>query len=382
MSALTQAPALSPARLPSSTRTVGLKNHGQRIDMSRILPISIHVVKLISIMYKLNAKEIAQAFQVSVDRIAADLIRACSLKFSQTVVNLSSPLLRWVDFRLRYVDPSPRQVVFSEKFRVLQLPADAQQSLDLLIRLIEEGKDVNPYQGRGLLKHDVSRAPRESRTDLLWADWGITHFHLDKRSIPAGQYFSAPADYLVFCIVEADVVAFVDVLRHPHGDGFSDFSLIETVHRNWPEYMEMFRLKGVLPGSRLNQSEIHTLRANGINPSLVLGDSVYMSPGMGITSASTPTKVTLIMDRLRDTVDGLAEVICEEEGQVSKMLKDIGAGAPVLSLCVLEKGLVVYDETSNVAFTLSNLKGMEKVCDLLAPSWAIEKLLANASHKS
>jgi hypothetical protein len=340
--------------------------------------VSTNFVSEELIMYKLNKKEIASTFHVNLDGIASDLIRAHSLKFTQDVVNLSSPLFRWLDFRLRYVDPAPRQIVFSDKFSVSRMPASVQVALEKLIRMIEEGKDINPYQGRGLLKNDVSRELRDSRTDLLWADWGITHFHLDATPIPAGQYFSIPADYLVFCIVSADAVAFVDVLRHPHGDGFSDRSLIETVHRNWPEYLDMFKLKGVLPGGSLSQSEIYLLRKNGINPPLVLGDSVYMSPGMGITSASTPAKVTLIMHRLQDTVDELAKVICEEEGQVSKILRENGSGAPVLSLCITERGLVVHDETSNIAFTLSKLRGMEEACDLMTPSWAIEKLLANA----
>lgn len=333
-------------------------------------------------MYKLNAKEVASTFQKGMDEVASDFIRSHSLKFGQEIENLSSPLFRWLEFRLRYVDPSPRRVVFSDKFPVPQLPVNAQDALDQLIRLMEEGGDINPYQGRGLLKNDVSRELRKNRTDLLWADWGIAHFHLDAKPIPSDRFFSFPADHLVFCIVDAGTVALVDVLRHPSGDGFSDLSLIETVHRNWPGYMERFKLKGVLPGSSLSQSEIHSLREGGISPFLVLGDSVYASPGMGITSASTPTKVTLTMNRLRDTVDELARVICEDDGQVEKTLRGIDAGVPILSLCTTERGLAVYDETSKVAFPLSKMWGMEEVCNLIAPSWAVEKLLANASLKN
>jgi len=333
-------------------------------------------------MYKLNAQEVAATFQEGVDGIATDLIRSHSLRFGQEIESLSSPLFRWLEFRLRYVDPSPRRIVFSDKFPVPQLPVKAQEALGQLIRLIEEGGDINPYQGRGLLKNDVSRELRKNRTDLLWADWGIAHFHLDATPIPSDRYFSVPADYLAFCIVDAESVVFVDVLRHPSGDGFSDFSLLETVHRNWPAYMERFKLKGASPGSSLSQSEIHSFREAGISPFFVLGDSMYASPGMGITSASTPTKVTLTMNRLRDTVDELARVICQGDGQVEKTLQGIGAGVPILSLCAKERGLVVYDETSKVAFSLSKLPGMEEVCNLMVPSWAIEKLLANASLNS
>lgn len=167
--------------------------------------------------------EIAARFQRNVDDIAKDFIAAYSLKFTQEVENLNSPLLRWLDFRFRYIDPQPRQVVFSDNFPKKALPEDANAGLQNLVRLIQSGADINPYQGRGLvLRNDTSSQRGESRTDLLWADWNIHHFHLSAAPIPEGQFFSHPADYLAFCIVGGDLVAFIDVLRHPDNLGFSN----------------------------------------------------------------------------------------------------------------------------------------------------------------
>jgi len=58
-----------------------------------------------------------EEFHRNIDLIATELLDAYSLKFNQEASNLSSPLLRWLDFRYRYVDPMPRQVVFSDKFQ-------------------------------------------------------------------------------------------------------------------------------------------------------------------------------------------------------------------------------------------------------------------------
>ena len=129
-------------------------------------------------MHLLSETALADKFQRNIDDIATNLIGAFSLKFKQEVGNLSNPLLRWLDFRYRYIDPMPRPVVYSNKFPKQNLPKSARQGLKHIRRLIEKGKDINPYQGRGLmLRNDISGEKKDARTDLLWADWG-THIKI------------------------------------------------------------------------------------------------------------------------------------------------------------------------------------------------------------
>jgi len=173
--------------------------------------------------------ELDSEFQRNIDSIATSLIEVFSLKFKQDIPNLSSPLLRWLDFRFRYIDPQPRQIVFSYKFPNRKLPIDTKKALKKLERLIKQGQDINPNQGRGLiLRNDISGERKEARTDLLWAYWGIHHFHLSNAPIPADQYFSRSADYLLFCLVGGNLIAFIDVLRHPDKEGFANPELISA----------------------------------------------------------------------------------------------------------------------------------------------------------
>jgi len=220
-------------------------------------------------MDSLIENDLNAEFQKNIDSIAAELIGTFSLKFKQEVPHLSNPLLRWLDFRFRYIDPQPRQIVFSRKFPKRKLPASTKAALKKISMLITSGIDINPYQGRGLtLRNDFSGERRETRTDLLWADWGIHHFHLSNEPIPTEQYFSRPADYLAFCLVGGNVVAFIDILPHPNKEGFANPELIQTVASSWPEYMKQFRLNGIDPGHEHTQSEIKTLRTAGLTPGI------------------------------------------------------------------------------------------------------------------
>jgi hypothetical protein len=323
---------------------------------------------------------IAMGFQGNLDAIATELIRAFALKFTQEVGNLRSPLLRWLDFRFRYVDPQPRATVFSDKFPKFGLPQNAQNALNNLVALIKQGKDINRYQGRGLLKNDTSTNRNYARTDLLWADWNILHFHLSDKPIRANQFFSAPADYLAFCLVGGNVVAFVDVLPHPDREGFADPGLMEIIARNWPEYLEQYRVKGFVVDSKKSMADIHALRNAGISYFLTIDGNAYMSPNMGLTSAATPFAITLAHDRVRAYVRMLAKMVCEPDGQFHKETSARGVAEPQFSLAITTHGLTVHEAVANTGFVLPRAEqnepsnDLEILHDLIIPKWVLEAL--------
>jgi hypothetical protein len=315
-------------------------------------------------------------FQGHLDAIATELIHATALKFTQEAGNLRSPLLRWLDFRFRYVDPRPRPTVFSDEFPKLGLPQSAQTALNNLVALIEQGRDINRYQGRGLLRHDISSNRKYARTDLLWADWSILHFHLSDKPIPAGQYFSDPADYLAFCLVGGNGVAFIDVLRHPDRKGFADPKLMETIARNWPEYLEPYRL---IADSKKTMEEIHVLRTAGIASFVTINGNTY-SLGMGLTSAATPFAITAAHDKVRQYVRRLARLVCDPAGQFHTETSARGVDAPQFSLVMTARGLCVLETVANHAFLLPRAENkepssdLEILHDLIMPKWLVDDI--------
>lgn len=330
---------------------------------------------------KLEKKEITQKFQRSLHDISIRLIDSYALKYEKKIANLNSPLLRWMDFRLRYIEPFPRQIAFSDKFPNLSLPEDAKRALNHFTNLILKGSDINPYQSRGLIiRNDTSGEDRGKRTDLLWATCDIFHFHLSDKPIPSNQFFSLPADYLAFCLVGGNIIAFIDVLPHPDRKGFSNIALIETICRSWPHYFEGKRLRGISADVHpKTNDELHVLRESGINSCININGGAYM-PGAGITSAGTALDVTLRHNYINRCVQQIAAEICISDNQFLRRIQALGVSNPNFTLEVTERGLTIYESESKVAFLLPRPKEGEKnnhyanLHELFLPKWALQKL--------
>lgn len=322
-----------------------------------------------------------EIFQKNLDEIALSLINTFGLKFKQEEAHLSSPLLRWLDFRCRYVDPIPRPVAYSCKFPKVNLPASAASGLASLVEKFKSGEDVNPYQGRGLvLRNDISGSKRHTRTDLLYADWNLLHFHLSNEPIPSGQFFSKPSDYLAFCLVGSNVAAVVDVLPHPDRSGFANTELFETMAKSWPAYIEQFRLKGISGERELSTLDISQMREAGLSTFSQYNGKLYMSPGGGITSAATPLRLNDIHSHLRRNVRALATMIDDPTGQVRTTPRIQQIPAPEFSLNLDSLGLSVRENISQTHFIIKKtevggvITWQEEISDALSPQWAIDAL--------
>ena len=289
-----------------------------------------------------------KGFHSNLNQIALNLVKSWQLEFNQEIENLSSPLFRWLDFRLRYIEPIPRKIVASNKFPK-KLPLIVETGFQLLVEKLRNGLDVNPYQSKTLTRfNDTSSKRRSKRTDLLWADWGITHLHITDKPLKHGKYFydrecSSGDSCLLFCMFSGDQVGLIDIRRHQDELVFSDLDLIKIVKESWPEYIEQFKLNGILPGTNFTNEEIDYARKGGVNSGIVLDDSVYMGPGMGVTSASTPLKVTLKANQLLKWVDQLADFACDESGFIQKEINLLGIKKPKFELCITAQGFAIYE---------------------------------------
>lgn len=329
------------------------------------------------------ANSTAKRFAADLEELATAFIDRFGLKFNKEKSNLGSPLLRWLDFRHRYIDPLPRPVALSDKFPIANLPDDAKKGLHQLVAQFQQGANVNPYQGRGLiLRNDTSGEARHARTDLLFADWGILHFHLTAKPIPSGRFFSPPADYLAFCLVAGNAVAFIDVLPHPDKLGFANVDLFETMARNWPEFIDQFKIRGIRPpsGEPLTTREVSKLREGGVGTFYSFNGSLYGSPGGGVTSASTPVRLTMACGQISQLVRTLAIAVDDPTGQFRTDSAVAPVANPEFRLGVGSGGLCVVETVSKRDFLLpksapnTDLSWMQILNDGFAPPWAAEAL--------
>lgn len=308
------------------------------------------------------------------DELARRFISIYNLKYTQSVSTLSSPVARWLDFRMRYVSPKPRNIVYSNRLPK-PLPQDIQDGWDLLKEKIEAGEDINPYQGKGLIeRNDTSGTSPNNRTDLLWASWGILHFHLTKNLIPAGAYFSDRSSHQAFCAFDEDTVAVIDIRPHPEAEGYSDPDFLHIIAESWPDAMAHAEIKGVLAGSPQTALDIHQLRKAGVNSIITIKGKNYMNPGIGLTSAGTSLNQQMFHIQLNDAVRILADLI-ETDPIFNDHVLKAGIANPNYGLTVIEKGVVLYEEKSRIVFgiDLPSLPRLKLLQDVLFPEWALKE---------
>jgi hypothetical protein len=179
--------------------------------------------------------------------------------------------------RARRVQTQVRNVHTPKNFFV---PPELQVGFNLLQSKFKQGVNVNPHLSRSIKYSD-------SLEDLLFFDWGITHFHLGT-SIEADG-FIARTKPLLFAIVTLTDVYFIKIANHGN---WSDKELLEIVDANWPELIERYRIDGE-PVRTFSSEEIGELRKAHVNTMIKLSsDRSYISPGGGLTSAGTSTLAT------------------------------------------------------------------------------------------
>jgi hypothetical protein len=172
-----------------------------------------------------------------------------------------------------------------------------------------------------------------------------------------------------------------DVLPHS-GDAlrFSREELIRVVAQNWPEVLAPFEI----PGRSLERSptdeERHTLRRAGIDTILSSEGKLYLPPGYGVTSASTPGKVTDYMFRMRRNLRAIAHDILEPSEQFLLMVPQTSRPTSHFSLRLTRAGIVIYEKQTDHRWTFpdANMDGPNtayaELSDALKPPWVLKAL--------
>ena len=326
-------------------------------------------------------KKLSHTFIDDLDGIATNFIETFGLKHTAQVSHLSEPLFRWLDFRLRYIDHRPREVIYSNQFPKKMNEA-AEKSFQYIIRKIQNGEDINPYQGKGLIiHHDTSGNRRQNRTDLLWAEWGIIHLHLCDKPIPSGQYFSERSKWLLFALVGTDYFATIDIRDHNEINLFENNELIEILGQTWPELLEPYELKSVLsPTVSPSPVERKMLRKSGLSGFITIGAKTYMGPGMGITNASTSNRVSISATNVRRYAKELARVVSDFDSEFQVDVRAEKITSPKFNLCITPLGMAVYETNLDKAWLLpkkvpnSTFNYIADLNDLVAPDWAVKRV--------
>lgn len=192
----------------------------------------------------------------------------------------------YLDLHQRMIFPHPRKIMYSSEFAVPKL-------LKAKVEVLEEE-----------IKKGIALFPRLSRyifdtrkQDGLLFDWGIHHLHLGTGTDKNHKQLVQSTDELVYAIFDSEYAYFLAISDH---DRWADIHLLEIVKKNFPKFIEPYKLKGICSGSNgYSESDIVKLRQAGVSPIIMINDEAYFSPGGGInTAGGSLTSTTKIQQQI------------------------------------------------------------------------------------
>ena len=177
---------------------------------------------------------------------------------------------------LRTIQKSPRKI---EKAVGFICPANLHNGLARLEECIKKGGALLPFQSKSVGKLTTE--------DNLLYTWSIHHFHLGD-SLDADGFVKRTGPVL-FAYVTDDTVYMLDIKQH---GAWSNISLLQILHDNWPELIKTWKVPGH-PTVSFKSNDIAALRKAHINTIVQLnnGES-YLGPGFGITASGSPAEAT------------------------------------------------------------------------------------------
>lgn len=148
-------------------------------------------------------------------------------------------------------------------------------------------------------------------------DWGVQHLHLGNKIESDG--FVSRTNELLFIRFTHETAYVLGIFEH---NEWSTLDILETIHKNWPESIEHFKVEGIIDISSCpDEDAIKKFRRIWLNSAIKLKDgTVYMGPGGGITTAGTPVEVTHNVLHLKRVFDHAYNHITTEFNNICDVL--------------------------------------------------------------
>ena len=245
---------------------------------------------------------------------------------------------KFFNIRKRRVPAPCRDVHESSK---LSCPQELQSGYAALKSKFANGDDVTPHLSKTILS--------ENYEDYLLNDWGIHHFHLGE-NISNG--FAERTGPLLFALITDSDVYCIDIKAH---GAWSEQDLIRTLHEDWPEAIEDYRINGVLGlAHQPTNNDIAKLRKAGVQTMVQVDEGVVYGPiGGGYSTAGTSVQSRMLADRYRRLVRDIEKHVKENTDMFIEKIREHGLvpeNKPCFQLLVDEKGFHVVESGSRGAF--------------------------------
>lgn len=211
-----------------------------------------------------------------------------------------------VEWLMRVPSRTPRRVHLSRELDRRVLSPTEIAGIRRVGHALSMGYPVNMFLGKATAT--LRQRPRTGKkphqfTDLVFADWGLLHFHLGPDIEQKGRRVARSRRVLIAYLDVQDAY-FLDLAAHGRDDSpsvWGEKRFLEILCREWPHVMERFELRSCLPaepGSAFSASDFVRLRQAGVTTTFEVQGKVYMGPGMGVSTDTSSTRAVMLADQI------------------------------------------------------------------------------------
>lgn len=244
--------------------------------------------------------------------------------------DVSDLATRYLEMRVRRIEPVPRQVHFSEEvhdslgslagntdLKYRERALEAWKTVFYLRHLFVHGETVLPHLSKG-----VRSADPKQPDGLLW-DYGMHHLHLSRAVGKDG--FVRRSHWLLYAMVAGQDVYFVDVRPHTDREGLQWVrqDLLAIVHGNWPELTESRLLRGVT-GEKLTDVEKFELRRKNANVVHAVGNLAIAPLGFGMTGDGHSASRRFLASKLLHELEQVQRLFDDSGAELRAVFADRG----------------------------------------------------------
>lgn len=213
-------------------------------------------------------------------------------------------LVAYAKLKRYLISHRPRTVLKSGQFD----PLGHEAGIERLENAVHNGDDLNIYM--------TDRFDDITASDGLLDHWGIRHFHLGTETDPATGRISRTR-HVLFGLINDSHVYFIKVGTHGRDSRYVWYQqeMIETIHRNWPEAIERFRINSITGSSPKydDPADVKSLRdANAVALLQVEDGTVYFELGMGTTGDGTQIQDLQFADGMSRAVQQVEKHILDK----------------------------------------------------------------------
>lgn len=253
-----------------------------------------------------------------------------------------SVTLQYYNIPWRKLSSVVRVCLLSDKLQASGLLGQYRDAVDRMIAASQAGQDLTPFMS--------SRINKPRFNDLLWNDWGITHFHLGNQN--SDGTISRTSD-LLFVFPTETHLHLIDIRTH---ESFEEFEFVEILHRNWPQAIAHYKevlASNVQPKPKTELFQIaRNANVKFSLPIEVSDGTVYHPPGGGYMTSGVSIQVVRQAHRRLNILGSLCRQIEENSLSIAQTIEEAtGIQLAHLRLSLKHDGqrYMILEEQTNCA---------------------------------